>query len=82
MDKQRKIFLKSDFLSKIHRVLRHFIDKDLLDIYIELYPDGFIDLEREDIINEIIKKMYKLEYEQVKELYKNIEKKCQGLYGF
>ncbi len=82
LDKQRKIFLKSDYLSKIHRVLRLFTDKDLLDIYIKLYPDGFIDIERGDMIYEITEKIYELEYKQVKEFYDNVVKKCQGRYGF
>ncbi len=40
MDKQRKIFLKSDLPHKIHRVLDLFTDNDLL----EIYDNGSVDI--------------------------------------
>ena len=83
MDKQRKIFLKSDFLGKIHKVLVHFVDKDLLNILKELNSECFIDLERQDMINEIIDILYNdFEYEDIVSFYHKLSQKCQKLYGY
>ncbi len=83
MDKQRKIFLKSDFLGKIYKVLAHFVDEDLLNVLKELNSECFIDLEREDMTDEIIDLLYNnFEYEDVVKFYNKLCQKCQKLYGY
>ncbi len=83
MDKQRKIFLKSDFLGKVYKVLAHFVEEDLLNILKELDAKCFIDLERKDMIDGIIDLLYNdFEYEDVVNFYRELCQKCQKLYGY